>query len=256
MDNISMLSLLKKRESNTPDAIDATLKEILHVVRSHMNMDVAFISEFKKGMRFFELVDSAQASTVISAHECDPLEDTYCKKIVDNELPCIIQDTARNHITKNLDVTRKLSIGSYIGVPLKLPSGAVHGTLCCFRKEQDQTLNERDVLLLQAFSDISGRLIEKKRSHNHQIAAIESRVLSVLNPSVIQTHYQPIYDIKKEAVVGFESLTRFEREPYRSPDIWFKEAHQVDVGKELELMAIERALKHMPENVSTSAKLP
>jgi EAL domain-containing protein (putative c-di-GMP-specific phosphodiesterase class I)/DNA-binding NarL/FixJ family response regulator len=59
------------------------------------------------------------------------------------------------------------------------------------------------------------------------------------DPTIV---FQPIVDIKTGQTVGFEALARFTAEPYRTPDIWFTEAHAVGLGLELEVTAIENAL--------------
>ncbi len=42
----------------------------------------------------------------------------------------------------------------------------------------------------------------------------------------------------------FEALARFPCESTRAPDLWFEEAHRVGLGVELELAAVELALRH------------
>jgi PAS domain S-box-containing protein len=54
--------------------------------------------------------------------------------------------------------------------------------------------------------------------------------------------FQPVVDIRSGEVVGAEALARFNSEPRRTPDLWFKEAWSVGLGLELELEAILRAL--------------
>src|SRR5690606_27902663 len=44
----------------------------------------------------------------------------------------------------------------------------------------------------------------------------------------------------------FESLARFEAEPYRSPDKWFAEADEVGLGAELEIALARKALEALP----------
>ena len=42
-------------------------------------------------------------------------------------------------------MTDKLSIGSYVDVPIKLSSGEVDGNLCCYKISPNDTLNQRDL---------------------------------------------------------------------------------------------------------------
>lgn len=44
----------------------------LHAVRAHLGMDVAFVSEFKVGRRYFRYVDSAARQTPIEIGQSTP----------------------------------------------------------------------------------------------------------------------------------------------------------------------------------------
>jgi len=73
------------------------------------------------------------------------------------------------------------------------------------------------------------------------------RIQRVLDdPAVLSMVFQPIVDLVTDEVAAVEALARFDVSPYRSPDLWFNEAHQIDLGVELELLAIRRALAQLP----------
>jgi EAL domain-containing protein (putative c-di-GMP-specific phosphodiesterase class I) len=58
----------------------------------------------------------------------------------------------------------------------------------------------------------------------------------------VEIHLQPIVDLSTRATVGFEALARFDGLPVRPPDEWFAEAATLDLGVQLELATIDRAL--------------
>jgi EAL domain-containing protein (putative c-di-GMP-specific phosphodiesterase class I)/CheY-like chemotaxis protein len=62
----------------------------------------------------------------------------------------------------------------------------------------------------------------------------------------IAIHVQPIVDLGTLEPVGFEALARFRSLPLRPPDEWFAEAAALDLGVQLELAAIGRALVLLP----------
>lgn len=64
----------------------------------------------------------------------------------------------------------------------------------------------------------------------------------VIDTRAFHTVFQPIYSLTDGTLVGVEALTRFDVEPYRTPDRWFAAAEHVGRGVELELAAIEVAL--------------
>lgn len=232
-----------KAYAESGGSLEKKLKELLLIIRKHLNMEIAFIAEFVDDRRVFRFVNAISDHPPVKVGNSDPLEMTYCKKIADSELPNIICDTGANDITRALSVTEKLSIGSYMGVPLILSNGDIFGTLCCFKKETSKSLNKRDLGFLKAISEIASNLLENLVEDEQKSQEIAQRIQSVLSPEKIDIHYQPILDLETNTVTGFESLSRFVSEPYRPPNIWFSEASQVGMGEALELIAINKALQ-------------
>jgi EAL domain-containing protein (putative c-di-GMP-specific phosphodiesterase class I) len=66
------------------------------------------------------------------------------------------------------------------------------------------------------------------------------------DPQVLSMVFQPIIDVVNDEVVAVEALARFDVTPYRSPEVWFSEAHENGCGVELELLAVNRALAELP----------
>jgi EAL domain-containing protein (putative c-di-GMP-specific phosphodiesterase class I) len=54
--------------------------------------------------------------------------------------------------------------------------------------------------------------------------------------------FQPVVDIARGTVVGYESLARFSGPPHATPDRWFAAAHAAGVGAVLEARALRVAL--------------
>ena len=62
------------------------------------------------------------------------------------------------------------------------------------------------------------------------------------DPNGIEIVFQPIMDLRTGQVAGYESLSRFDREPRRAPNVWFAQAHRCGLGYALEAKAIALAL--------------
>ncbi len=54
--------------------------------------------------------------------------------------------------------------------------------------------------------------------------------------------FQPIIDLRDDREAGMEALARFDGDPPKGPDVWFREAAEVGLGTELELLAIRAAV--------------
>ena len=234
---------------------DADLQHVLNTLRSHLNMDVAFISEFRGGERRIRAVDSNDESPDLQPGDTHLLKESYCHFIAEGELPQIIDEARENPKTKDMAVTEELDISSYIGVPIELPDGSTFGTFCCFDHQPGTTLNERDLSILQAFADFTGRIIGDRESQKQDYLAARKQVLKVINERLTKMVFQPIYHMREQRVVGFEALCRFQAEPQQTPDVWFKSARDVGLGMELELMVMQQALQaidQMPDSLYLS----
>lgn len=68
------------------------------------------------------------------------------------------------------------------------------------------------------------------------------RIEGVLKDKSLTIVCQPILDLSTGEMIGVEALARFLQDPEKTPDIWFKEAHSLNLGIQLELLAISKAL--------------
>lgn len=228
--------------------------QVLRTVRKHLSMDVAFISHFRAFDRVFEHVD-ADGVAPIAEGQAIPLEDGYCLKVVRGELPELIPDTSRVPAAMAMPETHAIPIGAHLSVPIELSNGEVYGTLCCFSREPNLTLGERDLQMLRALGEVLASRIDDDlmlaRAKQEQTDEIR-RAIAMGAPRIV---YQPIYSLATDEIAGAEALSRFDVEPARAPDVWFNAAHEAGAGMDLELCAIEHALvalERLPPPLSLS----
>lgn len=229
-------------------AEENSVPDILHAIRNHLNMEVAFVAEFTQGQRIFRYVDSDWQNNPVKINQGHPLEESYCQRVVDGRLPELIQDAGVHPEALRLGVTQAVPVGAHMSVPIRLSDGSIYGTFCCFSRTGDKSLNLRDLSLMRVFAELATKMIERERKlstlRNNSRARIE-RVLSGQGLSMV---YQPIVDINHKRIAGYEALARFRDElSTAGPDQWFRDAHLAGLGVELELYAIETALRIMPQ---------
>lgn len=241
-----LLSQLAEAAENSvvPPGSEA-LQALLKAIREHLGMDVAFFSQFDAGRRVFRMVDAGLPSPVRPGAS-DPLEETYCQRVVDGRLPQVLNDALANPESARLPITGVLGIGAYIGVPVRLSNGDVYGTFCCFRGQPDQTLNHRDLGMMRVFADMAARQVEHEAGEQRETREIARRIESVLASDRLSIVYQPICHVGERRIAGVESLSRFSDAPGRAPDRWFGDAARVGMEVELETAAIRQALRGMP----------
>lgn len=223
-------------------ATDTHIRKMLHIIRTHLGMDVAFVSEFVDGRRVFRQVDSAAPGPVIEGGS-DLLEDSYCQRVADGRLPRLMLDAGENDEAVSLPVTRALPVGAHISVPLQMPGGQLFGTFCCFSHAPDLSLTARDLAIMEAFAAIVAEHLHDDLERERDLSLVRDRVAFCIENAAFHVRYQPIYRLNDGSVAAFECLARFSGEPYRSPDKWFEDAAVVGRGGELELALARRALE-------------
>lgn len=229
--------------------------ETLHSVRTLLGMEVAFVSEFRDGRRVFRYVDSEEGAPAVCVGASDPLEESYCQRVLDGRLPELIRDATKIPEALTLPVTMALPVGAHLSVPIRFSDGQIYGTFCCFSTFPESTLNDRDIRTMRLFAEVTGKLLEEQVAEESARNELVTRLRAVLDDERFTTVYQPIVHVAQLKVVGYEALTRFSAEPVRTPDHWFNEAAVVGLQEELELAAITKALQglaHLPEGAYLS----
>ena len=227
-------------------AADHTVVDILQAIRIHLNMEVAFISEFVGDKRVLRFVESDLAKNPLQVGQGKPLDETFCQYIVDGRLPELMPDVQNNPQAVQLLSNLPLTIGAHIGIPIRLADGSLYGTFCCFSRYADPTLNQRDLSLLRVFAELAGKVIGRERQRKVESYRLHERVRRILKNGHLSSVYQPLFDLSSKQIVGFESVARFAYQPLQAPDMWFKDALECGLGVELESRAIMMALRALP----------
>jgi EAL domain-containing protein (putative c-di-GMP-specific phosphodiesterase class I) len=221
---------------------DGIVQRALEAIRSHLGMEVAYVSEFVDNRSVFRQVDAPGLEAVIKVGDSQSLDDVYCRHILDGRLPQLMADTSAEPLAMAMPITQAVPIGKHMSVPIRMPDGRPYGMFCCLGFAADRSLHERDLQMMKAFADLAAfeinrdlqatKLAEEKRARLNDV--IEQRQLSIV--------YQPIWNVESGRPIGVECLARFSATPLRSPDKWFNEAAEAGVGTMLELAAIRMAL--------------
>lgn len=222
--------------------IHELLQDALGSVRRHLGLEIAFISEFSAGRRFFRYVDAASADCPVRVGDSDPLEQSYCQRIVDGRLPGLMNDARQNAEALTLPVTTQLPVGAHLSVPILLGQ-ELFGTFCCFSRESDASLDERHLSMMRLYADFVGRLLERTVNDQRQALERQEQVRRVIDEGLFHVVYQPIVRIDSREVVGHEALTRFTAEPRRTPDQWFAQAALAGMTVDLEGAVVRKALE-------------
>jgi EAL domain-containing protein (putative c-di-GMP-specific phosphodiesterase class I) len=222
--------------------VDELIRSAVDLARVCLRMDVGFVTEFRDGVRVFRHVASAEGFAPIAVGDANPLEESYCQRIVSGEIPALVQDSYQYPVLKALRATEALQIRAHVGVPVRFSDGSVFGTFCCYSRDPHADLSQTDVSVLTRFAWLIGQLLEPRVLAERAREQGVARLLAVIGTDRLNMVFQPVIDVALGKVVGYEALARFNGEPVRAPDVWFNEAHDVQLGLRLETVAFDKAL--------------
>ena len=221
-----------------------SVERALRAVRRHLSMDVAFVSQSGGTDRVMRHVD-ADPGAVVRKGMSIPLDEGYCRHVMEGRLPGVIPDTAANLLALQIPATSALPIGSHLSVPIWLSDGSLYGTLCCFSHVPNHTLGQRDLQFLNVFADLLADRLEYDMQAGRVRDEKRKRIERVFSNSELSVVYQPIYRLVDGTVSGMECLSRFRGGFHATPDKWFADAADVGLGPRLECWAIRMALGNL-----------
>jgi EAL domain-containing protein (putative c-di-GMP-specific phosphodiesterase class I) len=194
-------------------------------------------------------VDSAACRRLsVASLVCVPLSRTH------ETLGVLAVNARQAHAFDDDDVALLTQLADFMGV--------VIGSACDLSRVNAQLLDPGDpddpddlddaqpkgsVSAVRRSADIARRYIMSVLSPD-TVTQVESgqRIQAILDdPEVVSMVFQPIVDLVSDEVIAVEALARFDMTPYRPPDVWFAEAHQNELGVELELVAVTRAMSQL-----------
>ncbi len=231
------------------------INELLRVTREHLAMDVACVGEFRGGKRVFTYVSQSGTEEGVFVGGSDPLEETYCEKVVTGRITGVIPDASATPDVSDMRLTEELGIGAYLGTPIVLSSGRIYGTLCCFSRDARPALGQAELDVLRLMARLIAQRLELEGDGPEAHLVALARIQECLEGDQPTILYQPIVALDTGRIVGVEALARFASDPQRPPEAWFLEAHRVGFGVELEVKAVTAALaglEHLPEHFYVS----
>lgn len=135
------------------------IDETLALARQLLQMDVAMVTEIDAGHEVARHVAGEWPGIGPLTGASLPLEETFCKRMLEGEIENYVADVARDDRVHDLQLAKALGVGAWIGVPLPASLGRLY-VLCCLAREA-RAFGERDVHVLRGLAEtISAQLDE------------------------------------------------------------------------------------------------
>lgn len=220
------------------------IPSVLRMLRTHLGLDVAFVSQLLDSERVFRFVDAEGESCPVQVGGSDPLEQSYCHYVVRGELPQFLADPKAHPVSASMEVTHTLPVGTHLSVPIVFSDGSVYGTFCCFGYDVDASLSERDLGSVRMLADVVARYVEDAEAARRDRERRRDRLRSAIVEGELRLVFQPIVTLARRTVVGAEALSRFPGLADGPAEV-FAEAWILGMGIELELKAASAAFEQI-----------
>jgi PAS domain S-box-containing protein len=191
-------------------AAEPTVRAALESVRQLLGMEVAYVSEIVGEKMVFRDLQGDGDSFGITGDLELPLEQTYCKRMLDGRIPNLIPDASADDRVASLPATRAANIGAFATVPLTRNDGSLYGTLCA-ASHNARRLDYRGLQFLKVFARVIADQLELEGTVREvrQLAALvdaaDDAIIGV-TPAGIVTSWNPacerIYGYSAEDAIG------------------------------------------------------
>jgi EAL domain-containing protein (putative c-di-GMP-specific phosphodiesterase class I) len=223
----------------------AAVVELLHFLRRHLGLDVAWLGRLDADGLVLQVLEGDAESFCLRPGTKVLRETSLYTRTLSGDLPRLIPDTGADPRTATLPMVREMGIGCYAAVPVYDGEERLYGLLGCVSHHPQPALRARDTRFLEMMADIlrdSVTDVHRMWQKRCRVWDDVSRIIDQGGPALV---YQPVFDLERHTIIGVEALSRF---PGYGRDTaqWFAAAAAVGLGAELELAAINRALRVLP----------
>jgi GAF domain len=131
--DVKISELLVATSDSADPELPAAVPEVLKLLRTRLGMDVAFVSQIADDRRTIKVVDSAPDFAPVQTGASDPVEESWCQRVVEGRLPERMTDAAA-YVASGKAPDPGFPIGTHLSTPVRLSDGEIYGTLCCFSR--------------------------------------------------------------------------------------------------------------------------
>jgi len=119
---------------------ESHVRGLLRAARKELCVDIAYFAKFTEGTQRIDYLEGDDEPFSFGEGAAIPLDQTYCRRVVEGTAPSVVPDSGREPRMQDLPVADAL--GSYLGVPVRLSSGRIYGTVCCASQDPDEALGQ------------------------------------------------------------------------------------------------------------------
>lgn len=139
---------------------DLVIASALGVARERLGMDTAYLTTVDERAQVVNAVIGDPNRVGLITKTEFLIDDTYCRRMLRGEMPNAVPDTSSEPAVRDLAATA--NIGSYIGVPITLSDGRIHGTLCAASHGVTVSLGAEQTRFMTVLARVIAERLERR----------------------------------------------------------------------------------------------
>ncbi len=137
---------------------ESHVRGLLRAAREQLSVDIAYFTKFSEGTEQINFLEGDSTTFTFGEGTAIPLDETYCKRVIEGTAPSIVPDASREPRMQDLAVADAL--GSYLGVPVRLSDGRIYGAVCCASHDRNETLSTAAQERIRSLAEILAKVVE------------------------------------------------------------------------------------------------
>jgi GAF domain-containing protein len=152
------VELLQKLEAAQESDV---IEHALAAARERLGMDAAYVTTIDSQHQTIHAVVGDRDAVAGYQGSVVPIEQTFCMRMLIGEIPNVVPDTHAHPALRDLAATREF--GAYVGVPVTLSDGRIHGTLCCVSRDAKSGIGAEELRFMQILAGIVAARVDRVR---------------------------------------------------------------------------------------------
>ncbi|MDP9376597.1 MAG: ATP-binding protein [Actinomycetota bacterium] len=137
---------------------ESNVRGLLQAARQQLCADIAYFTKFTEGAEHIDFLAGDSSTFAFGEGSAIPLGETYCQRMIEGTAPRIVPNVALE--PRMQDLAAGETIGSYLGVPVRLSDGRIYGTVCCASNHPDESLSAAAEAHIRVLADGLANLVE------------------------------------------------------------------------------------------------
>jgi GAF domain-containing protein len=139
------------------------VEQALAAARERLDMDAAYVGTIDDSAQTIHAVVGDPNTEELRSGVVVPLEETFCMRMLSGAIPNVVPDTRSEPAVRDLRAAHLF--GAYVGVPVTLGNGEVHGTLCCVSNDSRPQLGPEELRFMRVLADIVANRVDQAKSN-------------------------------------------------------------------------------------------